>query len=226
MAAISSELRLGISAASSWAWGTSLVVGMEVAQTKGLGAWAIWAMTNTAALALFGLLAPRLKVMRAFDRPVIKAGALLIQLFILVIQMCEFYPELFDKICAREPNAYMAMPYYDTELFRRSKRKDNTDYKAKALDLIKHPERLSYTGAGAVLREVKNLYVQFGAYWNQKNWRDVYQILIAGDPKKRSPRALRTQSVINRNKGNAARGERTASSASPERRRTFDGSIS
>ena len=122
-----------------------------------------------------------------------------------LVKMCEVYPDLFNRICAREPNAYMAMLYYDTELFRRSKRKDNTDYKAKALDLIKHPERLGYSGKGAVLREVKNLYVQFGAYWNQKNWRDVYQILIAGDPKKRSLRALRTQSVINRNNKNAAR---------------------
>lgn len=77
--AIGNELRLGVSAASSWAWGTSLVVGMEIAQTKGLGAWAIWATANTAALAIFGLLAPRIKIMRAFDRPVIKAGALLIQ---------------------------------------------------------------------------------------------------------------------------------------------------
>jgi hypothetical protein len=58
---------------------------------------------------------------------------------------------------------------------------------------------------GAVVREVINLYVQFGVFWNQKNWRDVYQILIAGDPKKRSLRALRTQSVLNRNEKNAAR---------------------
>lgn len=87
MIAIGSELRLGISAASSWAWGTSLVVGMEIAQTKGLMAWAIWAAANTAALAVFGLLAPRIRVFRAFDRPFIRAGALLIQLFILVIQL-------------------------------------------------------------------------------------------------------------------------------------------
>lgn len=87
MIAIGNELRLGISAASSWAWGTSLVVGLEIAQTKGLAAWAIWAIANTAALAVFGLLAPRIRVFRAFDRPLIKAGALLIQLFILVIQL-------------------------------------------------------------------------------------------------------------------------------------------
>lgn len=122
-----------------------------------------------------------------------------------LVKMCEYYPELFDKICAREPNAYMAMLYYDTELFRRARRKDDTDYKSLALDLLKHPERLSYTGAETVVREVKNLYVQFGLYWSQKNWRDAYQIMIAGDPKKRSLRALRTQSVITRNEKNAAR---------------------
>lgn len=81
------DLRVGISAASSWAWGTSLVVGMEIAQTKGLLAFGIWATANAATLAVFGLLAPRIKAFCAFDRPVIRAGALLIQLFILVIQL-------------------------------------------------------------------------------------------------------------------------------------------
>lgn len=121
-----------------------------------------------------------------------------------LVKMCEFYPELFDRICAREPNAYMAMLYYDTELFRRAKRDDKTDYKARSLDLIHNPSRLSYAGAGRVVREIKNLYVQFGIYWGRNDWKNVYQILIAGDPKKRSLRALRTQSVLRRNDKNAA----------------------
>jgi hypothetical protein len=70
------DLRLGVSAASSWAWGTSLVVGMEIAQTKGLLAFGIWATANAAALAVFGMLAPRIKAFRAFERPAIHAGAL------------------------------------------------------------------------------------------------------------------------------------------------------
>lgn len=43
-----------------------------------------------------------------------------------LVRMCEYYPELFDKICKREPNAYMALLYYDTELFRHSKKEKNS----------------------------------------------------------------------------------------------------
>lgn len=57
-----------------------------------------------------------------------------------LVKMCEYYSHLFGRICAREPNAYMAMRYYDTELYRREKERDKTDYKAKALDLLAHSE--------------------------------------------------------------------------------------
>ena len=119
-----------------------------------------------------------------------------------MVKMCEYYPHLFDKICEREPNAYMAMLYYDTELFRRAKGKDKTNYRVMALELIKHPERLSYSGAKKILREVVNLYAQYGAYWTQAEWKDAYQILLAGDPKLRSLRALRSRSVIKRGASN------------------------
>lgn len=49
-------VKSGVSAAASWAWGTSLIVGMEIAQTKGRAAWGIWATANAATLAVFGAL--------------------------------------------------------------------------------------------------------------------------------------------------------------------------
>ena len=61
-------------------------------------------------------------------------------------QMCEFYSELFDKICKREPNAYMAMLYYDTEMFRRQKKNkqqkkdEEVDYKKKFFKMMKMEE--------------------------------------------------------------------------------------
>ena len=82
------DVKIGISAAASWAWGTSLIVGMQVAQQKGLAAWAIWAAANALTLALFGLLTRRGFLGRAvFDRKPVKYAALLIQGFCLVIQM-------------------------------------------------------------------------------------------------------------------------------------------
>lgn len=45
---------LGISIAASWAWGVSIVVGIQVFQGKGLTAFLIWAAANSLALVLCG----------------------------------------------------------------------------------------------------------------------------------------------------------------------------
>ena len=39
-----------MSLAASWAWGTSLVVGMETVQTKGFIPFLIWAIANSLAI--------------------------------------------------------------------------------------------------------------------------------------------------------------------------------
>ena len=48
--------KIGASSAASWAWGTSLIMGQQIAQEKGIIAWIIWAVCNTLTLALFGWL--------------------------------------------------------------------------------------------------------------------------------------------------------------------------
>lgn len=79
---------LGMSVAASWAWGTSLVVGMEIAQTKGLAAWLIWAVANSLTLALFGWLAQiGLLNRKVYDKKPVKVAAILIQAFCLIIQL-------------------------------------------------------------------------------------------------------------------------------------------
>lgn len=85
---MSASIKLGVSAAASWAWGTSLIVGMEIAQTKGLWAWFIWATSNCLTLAFFGELTRRgLLGRHVFDKPIVKWSAILIQVFCLVIQL-------------------------------------------------------------------------------------------------------------------------------------------
>ena len=82
------DVKTGVSVAASWAWGTSLILGMQIAQQKGLGAWGIWATANTLALALFGALTrSRLLGRRIFEHRAIKGLALVIQAFCLIIQM-------------------------------------------------------------------------------------------------------------------------------------------
>ena len=82
------SLYLGTSIAISWAWGTSLILGMQIAQTKGLEAFLIWATANSATLALFGFLYHK-KFLNplVLDKPVVKIFTNLIQIFCLIIQL-------------------------------------------------------------------------------------------------------------------------------------------
>lgn len=80
--------KIGFSSAASWAWGTSLIMGQQIAQQRGLTAWVIWAVCNALTLALFAWLFNHGKITReAFDRKEVKVIALIIQLFCLLVQM-------------------------------------------------------------------------------------------------------------------------------------------
>lgn len=113
-----------------------------------------------------------------------------------LVQMCEFYPDLFDKICKREPNAYMAMLYYDTELFRRQKKnkqvKDDSqiDWKAKALEILYDDARYTTKNQKMVQYEYLRMVVMHGALINNDTYKKIYEALLAGDPKKRAYRAI------------------------------------
>lgn len=79
---------IGCSSAASWAWGTSLIMGQEIAQEKGLVAWFIWAICNSLTLALFGYLINKGIIKKEiYEKKGIKAIALLIQLFCLLVQL-------------------------------------------------------------------------------------------------------------------------------------------
>lgn len=82
------SLYLGSSIAISWAWGTSLILGMQIAQTKGVEAFSIWAAANCLTLVLFGWLYRR-KILnpKVLDKPVVKLFTNLIQIFCLIIQL-------------------------------------------------------------------------------------------------------------------------------------------
>jgi Na+/proline symporter len=54
-----SDWAYGLSLAATWAWGVSIVVGTQIMQQRGLGAFLIWATANTIALSTFGALARR-----------------------------------------------------------------------------------------------------------------------------------------------------------------------
>ena len=113
-----------------------------------------------------------------------------------LVNMCEYYPDLFDKICKREPNAYMAMLYYDTELFRRQKeskqvkRDADIDYKAKVLELLYDDAYFATKSAKRTQQTLKRMVMANSAMISNKNYKRIYNTLIGGDPKGRSCRAI------------------------------------
>ena len=82
------SLYLGTSIAISWAWGTSLILGMQIAQQKGLEAFLIWAIANSVTLGIFGILYKKnILNPKVLDKSIVKVFTNLIQIFCLIIQL-------------------------------------------------------------------------------------------------------------------------------------------
>lgn len=112
-----------------------------------------------------------------------------------LVKMCEYYPGLFDRICKREPNAYLAMLYYDTEMFRRAKKNDpqpddaeKADYRQKLKKLLSEKWRFQNKANAIARRECKALIAQFGTILDNDDYRELYEMCLAGDPKRRTGR--------------------------------------
>lgn len=118
--------------------------------------------------------------------------------------MAEVYPDLWEKILRREPNAYLVRLYWDTEMFRRSTEKRKKlngdddkakDYKAMTMDIIKHPDKY-FTNPhtlSVVADYRKHIVLKFGALMDGKMWQRCYEGIISGDTKRRTFSALVTQ---------------------------------
>ena len=117
--------------------------------------------------------------------------------------VAETDPQLWERIQRREPNAYLVLLYWDSEMFRRStaKRREleeqepQKDYCALCKDMLfLHPER--YTIAKDTLKKIsswKSLFVKSYGIATQKHYKKMYEGLLYGDPKQRILRILWTQ---------------------------------
>lgn len=105
-----------------------------------------------------------------------------------LVRMCEFYPDLFNKICRREPNAYLAMLYFETEFFRRGKKKEDIDYKAKSIEFLKRNDLSE--GQRATVKKYRRFILANSALIDGQTWRLIYSALVGGDPKARVFRTL------------------------------------
>ena len=107
-------------------------------------------------------------------------------------KVMEFYPDLYQRVLLREPNADLVMLYWDTDMFRSSRQDtkfgEEKDYKSMLREEMKkaaeHPE--SYAG----YLPAKRLYSMMDGSEDNKTCQKVYQILVAGDPKKRTYRVV------------------------------------
>lgn len=114
-------------------------------------------------------------------------------------KVLEFYPNLYEKVLAREPNVDLVMLYWDTDMFRSSKQdRDFKVEKAKPYSTLFCEEMAkaarnpsSYPG----YEEAKRLYSNVSSSTSEKTYQKIYQILIAGDPKRRSYRVVKADMI-------------------------------
>ena len=112
--------------------------------------------------------------------------------------IAETDPELWERIERRMPNAYLALLYWDSEMFGRSTRQrakmeadePQKDYKAMCLDLLfkntdKYPinhDTLKNLGSW------RRLYIKTDGIATQGYYKMMYENILYGDPKNRALR--------------------------------------
>ncbi|MDR0472311.1 MAG: phosphoadenosine phosphosulfate reductase family protein [Treponema sp.] len=116
-----------------------------------------------------------------------------------LVKMNEYYPYLMDRIIRREPNAYLAALYWDSEMFRRSTKtrkelEEKKDYKAEVFKMLGAPQKYFPTeGSRENAKKITLLILKYGScITGEKTYRNIYDCLIGGDPKRRTLRGLIT----------------------------------
>ena len=110
--------------------------------------------------------------------------------------------DLWERIQRREPNAYLVLLYWDSEMFRRTTRKrgeleeesEKKDYKALCKDLLfLHPEKYTIAkDTKSHLDHWRGLFIKTYGIAEQKHYKTMYEGLLYGDPKMRILRILWT----------------------------------
>ena len=108
---------------------------------------------------------------------------------------------LWTQIEKREPNAYLTLLYWDSEMFKRSTRKraelegeSTKDYKEECRRILfVEPEKyFTNDSTKKTWREYRKFYIKNCQAMSNDNFRRMHDAMLAGDPKLRSLRALYT----------------------------------
>ena len=117
--------------------------------------------------------------------------------------------ELWQRIEKREPNAYLVLLYWDSEMFRRSSKKRRElegkeakkDYEALCKDIL-FLNTDNYTIASDTKKHFKawrSLFIKTYGIAQEKHYKRMYEGLLYGDPKSRVLRILWTNIYLDYN---------------------------
>ena len=113
--------------------------------------------------------------------------------------VAETDPNLWSRIEKREPNAYMVMLYWDSEWYKRSSRQrrkmeegQSKDYKELLRRMLfdEFDKHFTNPTTRAVAKSYKRCYQKTFSIARQRDYKKLYEALVAGDPKLRSLRAV------------------------------------
>lgn len=115
-----------------------------------------------------------------------------------LVKMNEYYPDLMDRVIRREPNAYLASLYWDSEMFGRRSRnrkqlegETEKDYKALLISMFNDFDRVFDTEHKRyVATRYRNFFLQISSFAEPRDFKLIYEGLVSGDPKLRTFRAL------------------------------------
>ena len=135
-----------------------------------------------------------------------------------LVKMNEYYPDLMERIIRREPNAYLAALYWDSEMFGRRTRarkelekgESEKDYRAELIKLFNDIDgNFPNPHHRAVAEDYRRFFLKVSTIATQKECRMIYEGVKGGDPKKRTYRAL-YQQIYGRYIDDAKKQERSA----------------
>lgn len=124
----------------------------------------------------------------------------------VLVTLGEMYPDLMERVTKREPNAYLCLLYWDTEMFGRSSRKRRElekddvkkDYKKLVFDFISDPKSKEHYSRN-LIKPIRNMLLRQSSLIVEDDYRKIYECIIKGDPKFRTIRGISTNISSRRN---------------------------
>ena len=113
--------------------------------------------------------------------------------------VAETDPDLWARIEKREPNAYLTLLYWDTEWYKRSSRTrrqneagDNRDYKELTRKMLfdEFDKHFTNPTTRKVADAYKKCYTKVAGIARPRDYKQMHDALVAGDPKLRTLRAV------------------------------------